>query len=263
MAPDLEGQTAFVSGGGRGIGRAICATLAGYGADVVIADLDDEEMAGTAERVEAEGRRAEPVFLDLRDPDRVEAAVAEAREAVGSVEILVNNAGIAGPTAPCEEVSLEEWDETMAVNLRGAFLLTRELLPGMKEAGYGRIVNIASITGKRPLYNRTPYAASKLGLVGFTRTLAEEVGEYDVNVNAVCPGSVEGPRIDDVYEKQAEARGISYEEVRAEAEAEAPREELVRGEDVGEVVAFLSSPRSSFVNGVSVPIDGGAGASNL
>jgi NAD(P)-dependent dehydrogenase (short-subunit alcohol dehydrogenase family) len=254
---DLDGRTALVSGGGRGIGRAICTTLAGYGADVVVADLDDEEMAGTAEQVEAAGQRAEPVFLDLRDPDRVEAAVAEAREAVGSIEILVNNAGIAGPTAHCEDVTVEEWDETMAVNLRGAFLLTRELLPAMKEAGYGRIVNIASITGKRPLYDRTPYAASKLGLIGFTRTLAAEVGEYDVNVNAVCPGSVEGPRIEDVFEKQAEARGVPYEQVRAEAEAEAPRNELVQAEDVGETVAFLCSDAAERMTGQDLNVTGG------
>jgi NAD(P)-dependent dehydrogenase (short-subunit alcohol dehydrogenase family) len=254
---DLAGQTAFVSGGGRGIGRAISVELAERGADVVIADLDDEEIAGTAELVEAEGQRAEPVFLDLRDPERVAAAVTEAREAVGSIEILVNNAGIAGPTAPCEEVTVAEWDETMAVNLRGMFLLTRELLPDMKEAGYGRIVNIASITGKRPLYDRTPYAASKMGVIGFTRTLAEEVGEYDLNVNAVCPGSVEGPRLDDVYEKQAEARRPSYEAVRAEAEAKAARDELVKPEDVGDAVAFLCSDAAERMTGQDLNVTAG------
>ena len=254
---DLAGQTALVSGGGRGIGQAICVELAERGADVVVADLDDEEMAETVDLVEAKGRTAHSVYLDLRDPESVEAAVSEAIESAESIEILVNNAGIAGPTAPCEEISVEEWDHTFDVNLRGMFLLTKELLPEMKAAEYGRIVNIASITGKRPLYNRTPYAASKMGVIGFTRTLALEVGEYDINVNAVCPGSVEGPRLDDVYERQAEARGISYDAVREEAEREAPRHELVQPEDVGEAVALLCSEATERMTGQDLNVSAG------
>lgn len=254
---DLAGQTALVSGGGRGIGRAICERLAAHGADVVVADLVEEERTGTVDLVEAKGRTAHSVYLDLRDPECVEAAVAEAKESAGSIEILVNNAGIAGPTSPCEDISIEEWDHTFDVNLRGMFLLTRELLPEMKAAEYGRIVNIASVTGKRPLYNRTPYAASKLGVIGFTRTLAEELGEYDINANAICPGSVEGPRIDDVFEKQAEARGISYEAVREEAEQEAPRNELIQAESVGNVVVFLCSESSKQMTGQDLNVSAG------
>lgn len=254
---DLQGQTAFVSGGGRGIGRAICETLADRGADVVVADLDDEERAGTVELVESKGQTAHSVYLDLRDSESVEAAVAEAREAAGSIEILVNNAGIAGPTAPCDEVTIEEWDHTLDVNLRGMFLLTKEILPEMKDAEYGRIVNISSVTGKRPLYHRTPYAASKLGVIGFTRTLAEEVGEFDINANAICPGSVEGPRIVDVFERQAEAKGMTYEAVREEAEQKAPRHELVQPEDIGDAVAFLCSDAAERITGEDLNVTAG------
>jgi NAD(P)-dependent dehydrogenase (short-subunit alcohol dehydrogenase family) len=254
---DFQGQTAFVSGGGRGIGRAICGTLADHGADVVVADLDEGERSETVGMVESNGGTAHSVYLDLRDAGCVESAVAEAKEIAGSIEILVNNAGIAGPTAPCEAVTIEEWDHTFDVNLRGMFLLTKEILPGMKEAEYGRIVNISSITGKRPLYHRTPYAASKLGVIGFTRTLAEEVGTFDINANAICPGSVEGPRITDVFERQAEARGISYEAIREEAEQEAPRRELVQPEDIGDAVAFLCSGAAERITGEDLNVTAG------
>ncbi|MFB6302793.1 MAG: SDR family NAD(P)-dependent oxidoreductase [Haloferacaceae archaeon] len=254
---NLEDRTAFVTGAGRGIGRAISERLASRGADVVVADLAETGTAETVERVEEEGRRAVPVELDLRDPESVATAVDRALDATGGVDFLVNNAGIAGPTAPCEEVSVAEWDETMAVNLRGTFLTCRALLPSMKRAGYGRIVNVSSMTGKRPLYERTPYAASKMAVIGFTRTLAAEVGEYDINVNAVCPGPVMGPRLRDVFEKQAEARGVDYETVKAEHAAESPRGELVEADDVARYVAFLCSPDADRVTGQDVNVSAG------
>lgn len=257
MARQFEGQTALVTGGGRGIGRAICTRLASRGADVVVADVDKDEMSETRELVENEGRRALPLYTDLLEPETVESTVEEALSEFGSVEMLVNNSGIAGPTSLCEEVTLEEWDETLGVNLRGVFLMTSELLPSMKEAGYGRIVNIASVTAKRPLYGRTPYAASKAGIIGFTRTLADEVGEHDINVNAVCPGSVEGPRIRDVYERQAEERNLSYEEVRAEQAGASARGELVQGDDVARLVAFLCSDDATRMTGQDLNVSAG------
>ena len=257
MARQFEGQTALVTGGGRGIGRAICTRLASRGADVVVADIDEDEMSETCELVENEGRRALPLYTDLLEPETVESTVEEALSEFDSVEMLVNNSGIAGPTSLCEEVTLEEWDETLGINLRGVFLMTSQLLPSMKEAGYGRIVNISSVTAKRPLYGRTPYAASKAGIIGFTRTLADEVGEHDINVNAICPGSVEGPRIRDVYEKQAEARDMSYEEVRSEQASASPRNELVQGDDVARLVAFLCSEDATRMTGQDLNISAG------
>ncbi|MFB6157427.1 MAG: SDR family NAD(P)-dependent oxidoreductase [Haloferacaceae archaeon] len=254
---DLEGRTAFVTGAGQGIGQAISRRLASRGADVVVADLAETGTAETAEIVADEGREAIEVELDLRDPGSVAAAVETALEATGGVDFLVNNAGIAGPTAPCEDVTVAEWDETMHVNLRGTFLACRELLPSMKRAGYGRIVNVSSMTGKRPLYERTPYAASKMAVIGLTRTLAAEVGEYDINVNAVCPGPVMGPRLRDVFEKQAEARGVDYGTVKAEHAAESPQEELVQADDVARYVAFLCSPDADRVTGQDVNVSGG------
>ncbi len=254
---DLHGQTAFVTGGGQGIGQTICARLARHGADVVIADLEETAMDETKALVEAEGGRGIVRPLDLRDEDAVAEAATAALEACGSIEILVNNAGIAGPTAPCEDVSVEEWDHTMEVNLRGMFLMTRELLPGMKDQEYGRIVNISSISGKRPLTHRTPYAASKMGVIGFTRTLATEVGEYDINANAICPGPVEGPRIQRVIEGQAEAREMPVEAVREEFQAENPRDEFVQAEDVAASVAYLCSADATRITGEDLNVSAG------
>jgi NAD(P)-dependent dehydrogenase (short-subunit alcohol dehydrogenase family) len=250
-------STALVTGGGRGIGQAICAELAARGNDVVIADLDEDEMATTVELIEDAGQRALAVPTNLKHLDSVEAAVETALGEFGSVECLVNNAGIAGPTSACEGISSEEWDETLAVNLRGPFYTCRTLLPSMKEQGYGRIVNIASVTGKRPLIKRTPYATAKMGLIGFTRTLAAEVGEHDINVNAVCPGSVDGPRIRRVFEEKAEATGRSYDDVRTDAEHESPRRELVQREDIANTVAFLCSSDADRITGQDLNVSAG------
>jgi NAD(P)-dependent dehydrogenase (short-subunit alcohol dehydrogenase family) len=250
-------STALVTGGGRGIGQAICVELAARGNDIVVADLDETEMASTVDLVEAEGQRALALQTDLKRLGDVESTVEAALGEFGTVEHLVNNAGIAGPTSACEQVSSEEWDETVAVNLRGPFYTCRTLLPSMKTAGYGRIVNIASVTGKRPLRQRTPYATTKMGLIGFTRTLAAEVGEHDINVNAVCPGSVDGPRIRRVFEQKAEATGQSYEVVRQRAEDESPRKELVTREDIANTVAFLCSDDADRITGQDVNVSAG------
>ena len=250
-------STAIVTGGGRGIGQAICVELANQGFDVVVADIDDGAMDETVALIEDEGQTGLPVYTDLGDEASIESTIDTVVEKLGSVDVLVNNAGIAGPTTPCEEVATDEWRQTIAVNLTGPFTMCRAVLPYMKDAGYGRIVNIASVTGKRPLVNRTPYAATKMGLIGFTRTLAAEVGEHDINVNAVCPGSVDGPRIRSVFEKQAEANGQTYEEVRGDVEAESARGELVQREDVADLVSFLCSDEADRITGQDINVSAG------
>ena len=250
-------STAIVTGGGSGIGQAISVELAAQGFDVVLADIDEAAMEETVDLIEAEGQTGRPLYTDLGDVESIESTIEEAIDAAGSIEVLVNNAGIAGPTAPCEDVDTDEWEQTMAVNLTGPFAMCRALLPHMKEAGYGRIVNIASVTGKRPLVNRTPYATSKLGLIGLTRTLAAEVGSHNINVNAVCPGSVDGPRIRRVFEKQAEASEQTYEQVRGDVEEESARGELVQREDVADLVAFLCSEQSERITGQDINVSAG------
>ncbi|AZH25473.1 SDR family NAD(P)-dependent oxidoreductase [Haloplanus aerogenes] len=255
---DLQDTRAVVTGGSRGIGEAICLELASRGVEIAIADIDEDGMADTVDRIETEtDSTAEWYYVDLADPDLVDERTDEILDDLGGVEILVNNSGIMGPTAPLEDVTVEEWDQMMHVNLRGQFLMCRAMLPTMKDAGFGRIVNIASITGKAPLYNRAPYATSKMGVIGLTRTLADEVGEDGINVNAICPGSVEGPRIQRVFEKQAEARDVPYEQVEEEAKAESPIGQLVQPEDVAGVVAFLCTSDADRITGQDLNVSAG------
>jgi 2-hydroxycyclohexanecarboxyl-CoA dehydrogenase len=145
----------------------------------------------------------------------------------------------------------------MQINLRGQFLLCRELLPAMKEQNQGRIVNISSVSGKQPLKNRLPYTVSKMGVIGLTRTLAEEVGEHDINVNAVCPGAIDGPRMQRVIKKEAEAEDKSQSEIRAKYETEAARNEMISAEDVADAVVFLCSENASRITGQDINVDAG------
>ncbi|MFC6954258.1 SDR family oxidoreductase [Halorubellus litoreus] len=250
-------STAIVTGGARGIGQSICVELARRGASVVVADLDTDEMAETKEMVEETGRRCEPIETNVGSSEDVEETVEWVVDEFGSVEYLVNNAGIAGPTASCENVSTDDWEQTLAVNLKGPFQMCREVVPHMRAESFGRIVNIASVTGKRPLPNRTPYAASKMGVIGFTRTLAAEVGDANINVNAVCPGSVDGPRIRRVFERQAAETGRDYEEIRGDVEREAARGELVDSEDVADLVGYLCSEHSERITGQDINVSAG------
>lgn len=250
-------STAVVTGGGRGIGQAIAVELAKDGADIVLAGIDEGGMEETVSLIESEGQRAIDQYTDLKHYESVQSSIDTALEEFETIDILVNNAGIAGPTASCEEISVEEWDDTIDVNLRGPFFACKEVLPVMKAQQYGRIVNVASVTGKRPLEQRTPYAATKMGLIGFTRTLAAEVGEYDINVNAICPGSVDGPRIRRVFEQKAESTGQSYEDVRQAAESESPRGELVKREDIAELASFLCSDESERITGQDLNVSAG------
>lgn len=214
-------------------------------------------MAETKRLVEERGQTALCEETDLREHEQVKTSVSRALDTFDSVEILVNNAGIAGPTLPCEEMPVEEWDNTLAVNLRGAFLMCREVLPQMKDQGYGRIVNISSVSGKRSVPNRTPYAASKMGLVGFTRSLAGEVGPYDINVNSICPGSVNGPRIERVFDKFAEADGTTSEEIKQSELEKSARKELVRPESVAEMVTILCSNVGDQMTGQDLNVSAG------
>src|SRR5207244_7154945 len=159
--------------------------------------------AEAAAQLEAAGTQCLPVPCDVADPDSADAMAAAVLERFGEVDVVVANAGIAGPTAPMHEISYEEWRECLAIDLDGVYLTFRGFLPGMIERGQGSLIAISSMTGKRPLNGRTPYAAAKLGVVGLVRSLAAELGPHGVRVNSVCPGAVDGPRIKLVVRNQA------------------------------------------------------------
>ena len=253
----LDGRVAAVSGAGSGIGRAIALRLAAEGADVVLAGRSAGPMEEVAEQIRTAGRRALVVAMDLRDPASIDAAAQAAVGEFGRVDVLVNNSGIGGPSAPLVEMSLEEWEDTLRVNVTGTMLVCRAFLPGMIARGSGSVVVIGSVTGKRPLVNRTPYAASKMALVGLVRTLAWELGSSGVRVNLVSPGGVEGPRIAWVLEQQAASRGISVEQARAEFAGGAALQRMVDADDVAHAVAFLASDRAAGVTGEDLNVSAG------
>jgi NAD(P)-dependent dehydrogenase (short-subunit alcohol dehydrogenase family) len=248
---------AVVTGANRGIGRAITVALAAAGYTVAASARDPASLDGTvAAAVAAAGGTAVPVACDVCDEASVADLAGRAGQ-LGPVRVVVANAGIAGPTAPLHEITLADWRETIATDLDGVFLTFRAFIPAMVERRDGSLIAISSMTGKRPLYGRTPYAAAKMGVIGLVRTLATELGPYDIRVNAVCPGLVAGPRIEAVLARQAAARGITEEAVRAEADALSPLRRLVTAEEVAAACVFLASPGSASITGEDLNVAAG------
>jgi NAD(P)-dependent dehydrogenase (short-subunit alcohol dehydrogenase family) len=235
---DLTGRTAVVTGGGNGLGAAIAVALHTAGATVVVVGRDREKLDGVVRRL---GERARSIVCDVSDP----ASVSRLQEALHATEvsILVNNAGIAGPVAALTDIAVEEWDEVFAVNVRGTFLMCRALLPGMTARGAGDVINIASVSGKRPLAHRTPYTASKMAVLGLTATLAFEVGPSGVTVNSLSPGPVAGPRMERNFRLEAARSGTSVEAAEEAFVSRAALGRMVTEDEVGgAVVAMLGMP---------------------
>ena len=254
----MDGKVAVVVGSGAGIGREIALRMGAEGADVVLAGRSAEEMETVAGLLRDGGRRALVVPVDLRDPASVTAAAGRVGEEFGRVDALVANSGVAGPTKPLTEIDQDEWEDTFAVNVTGTFLCCKAFLPAMQDAATGSVVVVGSMTGKRPLLHRSPYAASKMALVGLVRTLAAEVGPSGVRVNLVSPGGVEGPRLDRVIAGQARARGISEDEARASFAEGSPLGRLVTAGDVADTTVFLCSDRAAAITGQDVNVTAGA-----
>ena len=253
MTAEVSDSRVLVTAGGSGIGRAIALAFAGRGAQVQVCDLDPARVAEMDRPAEGLGA----VQADVAD----EAAVARLFEATlarfgGRLDVLVNNAGIAGPTGPIESLELAQWDATFQVNVHGAFLCLRQAVPVMKAAGAGSIVNIASTAGLFGYPLRTPYAAAKWAVVGLTKSLAMELGPAGIRVNAVCPGSVEGPRIDRVIQAEAAARGVASETVRAGYQRQVSLRSFITADDIAETVLFLCSPQGRMISGQAFAVDG-------
>ncbi|MFP8958068.1 SDR family NAD(P)-dependent oxidoreductase [Natrialbaceae archaeon A-CW3] len=252
----MTGRTVFVTGASQGIGRQIALTFAARGANVALAARSDgiDETAALIDDAE----RALPVRTDVTDESSVRAAIEQTVETFGGLDVLVNNAGIAGSTAPIESIERDEWDRTMAVNVTGAYLTTKHAASHLRKSERASVINISSISGKRPLENRTPYTASKMAVIGLTRTLAFELGKDNVTVNAICPGATRGPRIDAVIEAQAESLSVDFEEAKRRVFTDdAALETLVDAEDVAETAVFLASEAGKHITGQDINVDGG------
>ncbi|WP_457101919.1 SDR family NAD(P)-dependent oxidoreductase [Microbacterium sp. P5_E9] len=235
---DLAGRTAVVTGGGSGLGAAIAAALHAAGAHVVVVGRDQAKLDAVVERL---GARARSLACDVSDPASVDSL--RSRLADTEVSILVNNAGVPGPVAALTDISVEDWDAVFDVNVRGTFLLCKAFLPGMTERGAGDVINIASVSGKRPLAHRTPYCASKMAVIGLTSTLAFEVGPAGVSVNTLSPGPVEGPRMARNFRLEAERSGSSIADAEAVFVSRAALGRMVTEDEVGRaVVAMLDMP---------------------
>jgi len=256
MPGGLAGRNALVTGGGRGIGRAIALDLAAAGANVALAARTRAEIDAVAREALAAGVKAVALQADVADPASVRALFRDARAALGDLDILVNGAGVA-PTAPLVKTTDEQWRQAIEVNLSGAFYCLREALPSMTARGWGRVVNVASIAGKTGTPYIAAYAASKHGLLGLTKVAALEVAARGVTVNAVCPGYVDTPMTDESVRRIVEKTGVSAADVRRRLEESSPQKRLYTVAEVSALVLFLCGDGAAGINGQALSVDGG------
>jgi NAD(P)-dependent dehydrogenase (short-subunit alcohol dehydrogenase family) len=252
----LEDRAAVVTGGGRGIGAATARALAAAGARVVVSARTAAEIDGVRDQLVGQGHRVWSIPCDVTEPEQVESLAAQARQTLGPVQILVNNAGVAS-SAPLKDLALAEWQRLMAVNATAPFLCTRAFMPGMLEAGWGRVINVASIAGKVGAPYIAGYCASKHAVVGFTRAVAAEVAADGVTVNAVCPGYVDTPMTARSVAKIASKTGRSEAEARAHLHSISPQNRLLEAEEVASLIVSLCQPAARGINGQAIVLDGG------
>jgi NAD(P)-dependent dehydrogenase (short-subunit alcohol dehydrogenase family) len=254
----LADRIAVVTGAAKGMGRDICLTLAREGANLAIAARESAPLDALGGEITALGRKAVVVPTDVTDEAAVERLVTRAREAFGRIDILVNAAGVTGPIeTPVWEIKADDFDQVIAVNLRGTFLPTKHVLPTMIKQRYGKIVNISGTSGLRGYKYRAAYSSSKWALRGFTRTVALEAGPYNINVNALHPGIVGGDRMDKLCREKAKKRGWTPEQVYQEYVNEMALRRVTIAQDIANAVLFLVSDDSSNMTGQSVTVDGG------
>jgi NAD(P)-dependent dehydrogenase (short-subunit alcohol dehydrogenase family) len=241
----------LVTAGASGIGLAIARAFHAQGARVYICDIDDAGMARAAV--------AMPGLLTRRcnigEREEIAAMVADAAAGLGGIDVLVNNAGIGGPTKPVRDLDPAEWDAVIKVNLTGTFDVTRHAIPHLIRSR-GVVINMSSAAGRFGYANRSPYSASKWALIGLTKTLAMELGEYGIRVNAIAPGAVDGERAERVFRGRAEASGHSIEEVKRAAMAGQSLKYLVDPADIAALAVFLASDAAKSISGQMLPIDG-------
>ena len=242
----------FVTAAGSGIGAAIAKGFADEGAMVHVCDVD----AGALATLRGSHPAIQTAQVDVGEVGAVDEWVSGGLAALGGVDVLVNNAGIAGPTADVEDVDYEEWRRCLAVGLDSHFLTCRRVAPVMKAQRSGSIVNISSTAGQLGYGRRTPYAAAKWAVIGLTKSLAIELGPYGVTVNAICPGSVKGDRMDRVIAAQAAATGRAVEDIAADYTKSQSIGRFVEPEEIAAMCRFLASPEAAMVSGQAVAVDG-------
>jgi len=245
----LSQARVLVTAGASGIGLATAEAFMREGARVHVCDVDEARLAALRPRMTTS-------VCDVSDASAVARLFDDVRAALGGLDVLVNNAGIAGPTAPCEDVALADWERTLAVNLTGQFLCAQRAIPLLKASANASIANLSSAAGRFGFPGRTPYAASKWGVIGLAKTLSMELWPFGIRVNAICPGSVAGERIDRVFASKAALRNVDPSVVREESLARTSLRRLVNAQDIADMVVFLASRRGANISGQALAVDG-------
>lgn len=250
---DNTAPVALITGAASGIGKSIAALLHARGWKVHVCDAD----AAAIDSFHTEFPDISATLCNVADPESAQATAASVLKQTGQkIDLLVNNAGVSGMTGPIEEIDADDWRRTLDVNVNGAFYFLKALVPAMKQNRRGSIVNIASTAALFGYPNRAPYAASKWAIIGITKTLAMELGPFGIRVNAICPGSVEGPRIDGVIERDARERGMTAQALRQIYEGQVSMRKFVTGDDIARMCAFLASDDAALVSGQIIAVDG-------
>jgi NAD(P)-dependent dehydrogenase (short-subunit alcohol dehydrogenase family) len=242
----------LVTAGASGIGRTVAESFLAQKSLVHVCDISESHLADLASAFPAVGTSR----ADVADEQQVDQLFAQAQDHLGGLDVLINNAGIAGPTAPIDRIELKDWERTLAVNITGQFLCARRAVPRLKQAGGGSIVNVSSVAGRLGMSLRAPYSASKWAVVGFTKTLALELGPFGIRVNAIMPGLVEGERQDAVVRAKASETGITYAELQEELLKSVSLRKKVTAQDVANMIVFLCSDLGTSVSGQAISVCG-------
>lgn len=252
MTESLKGARVLVTAGAQGIGLAIARRFLGLGADVHICDVDEGALKAAQESLPA----LSVSRTDVSDETQVLAMFEALGARWGALDVLVNNAGVSGPTSRLEDTTLDAWRNTLDVNLTGTFLCARSAVPLLRAAGGGAIVNISSVAGRLGFSLRSPYSASKFGLAGLTQTWAMELGPSNIRVNSVLPGVVSGDRVERIIAARAEAGGVSNDAMREQLVEKVSLRRMTRPEDVANQVVFLCSEQGAMISGQSISVCG-------
>lgn len=252
MELGLRGAKVLVTAGASGIGLELVRAFAAEGAVVVACDIDEKACRQRA----VDLPEVSWLQADVADRTQVAELFEKALARLGGLDVLVNNAGIAGPTGPVEEIEPGEWDRTLQVNITGQFNCARLAVPHLRGSDNPSIINLASAAGRLGFPMRTPYAASKWAVVGFTKSLSMELGSSGIRVNALLPGSVDGPRIRSVFENKAKARGLRVEEVTAEALAATSLGKLIPPQHIASMAVYLASALGATISGQAISVCG-------
>lgn len=248
-----KAQRVIITAGASGIGRSIAETLLDLGAQVWVCDLSEDMLAEAGNAIP----QAKTMICDVADPEACAALVESAVADMGGLDILINNAGIAGPAAPVEEISTDDWARCFNVNVNGQFFMARAAIPHLKKNASGSIICMASVAGKYAFGLRSPYAASKAAVIALARALSVELGPHQIRVNAIAPGVVAGDRIRRVFTDRAQTRGVSYDEMEAIALRAVSMKTMVEPEEIAALVAYLTGPSGRPISGQVMQICGG------